>query len=409
MLGLLMACGLEAANAQGGDGALRKIELTCVDADATGYGTFQSHNQKVVSNASGIFMTHLRSRNDAYTAQQWRLSRSQDGGETFETVWEETNATNPATLETDEAGNIYLIRPDFGDHNAYLYLFLAENDYSDPTIHTIPGGSAGKFAAMYDPGRKQLYWLAHHGQLSTLTLNGEVTRATHLLKAGSNAGVMYPFLYLEPSGVLHAAWTTQQHGLYMYRSIHHMLSDDGGETWRTMDGTPLAPPVVADDSGPSTMVSLRDEFDAHTFLSGFLCKRGKAHFAYMAQLQARREHYIRYDVATGKREIDTGAEFKGEEISLMGLDGFFATDSDDPDSPLYFVGLWGDRLGCLESRDNGDTWHDYGASGPAGNIYAIGGAREITEDGYVIGSFTDSPAGGVGEGRVHFLRIKVRE
>ncbi|MEW6157107.1 MAG: hypothetical protein AB1813_06715, partial [Verrucomicrobiota bacterium] len=37
-----------------------RIELTCVDPQATGYGTFQSHNQKVVSNRRGIFMTHLR-------------------------------------------------------------------------------------------------------------------------------------------------------------------------------------------------------------------------------------------------------------------------------------------------------------------------------------------------------------
>lgn len=32
------------------------VELVCVDDKATGYGTFQSHNQKVVSNEHGIFM-----------------------------------------------------------------------------------------------------------------------------------------------------------------------------------------------------------------------------------------------------------------------------------------------------------------------------------------------------------------
>src|SRR5947208_1019140 len=63
-----------------------KIEITCVDSEATGYGTFQSHNQKVLSNANGIFMTHIRTRNEAYTAQQWRLSRSADGGKNFKTI-----------------------------------------------------------------------------------------------------------------------------------------------------------------------------------------------------------------------------------------------------------------------------------------------------------------------------------
>src|SRR5690348_16251826 len=59
---------------------LAPIELTLIDDHAIGYGTFQSHNQKVVSNANGIFMTHLRQANKEYTAQTWRLSRSGDGG-----------------------------------------------------------------------------------------------------------------------------------------------------------------------------------------------------------------------------------------------------------------------------------------------------------------------------------------
>ena len=100
-----------------------------------------------------------------YTAQQWRLSMSRDGGRTFGTIHEETNATNPATLETDAAGNIYLIRPDFGDGNAYLYRFLAENDYANPTVHAIPGGTSGKVCAAIDLPRERLYWLGNSGGL----------------------------------------------------------------------------------------------------------------------------------------------------------------------------------------------------------------------------------------------------
>src|SRR5687768_8072556 len=75
---------------QAGEG-LAPFQITCVDEDATGYGTFQSHNRKVLANANGIFMTHIRSRNEPYTAQQWRLSRSTDGGRSFQTVYEATN------------------------------------------------------------------------------------------------------------------------------------------------------------------------------------------------------------------------------------------------------------------------------------------------------------------------------
>src|SRR5690349_80999 len=76
------------------DAGLTRIELTCVDPAATGYGTFQSHNQKVVANRRGYFMTHIRTRNEAYTAQQWRLSWSRDGGRSFETLYQDTHATN---------------------------------------------------------------------------------------------------------------------------------------------------------------------------------------------------------------------------------------------------------------------------------------------------------------------------
>ena len=62
---------------------LTEVELSCVDDEAVGYATFQSHNQKVISNGHGIFITHIRTRNQAYTAQTWRLSRSTDGGRTF--------------------------------------------------------------------------------------------------------------------------------------------------------------------------------------------------------------------------------------------------------------------------------------------------------------------------------------
>ena len=52
------------------------VEATLVDADVFYGATFQSNNQKVVRNARGIFMAHLRSHNEKFTAQQWRLSWS---------------------------------------------------------------------------------------------------------------------------------------------------------------------------------------------------------------------------------------------------------------------------------------------------------------------------------------------
>ena len=232
--------------------ALVPIEVVCVDSEATGYATFQSHNQKILSNRHGIFMTHLRSRNEKYTAQTWRLSRSVDGGRSFTVVYEDTHATNPPVLETDEAGNVYLVRVDFRDGNAYLYRFLAASDFRDPAVSTIPGGAAGKYAMRYDPTRRQLLFFSHNNTFHVVGLDGNVRKRVQLLKPGPHAVLQYPLLDMDPEGVLHAAWTTQKRGVYMYWDIHHMLSPDGGTTWQNLDGTELSLPVVADDAGPDS-------------------------------------------------------------------------------------------------------------------------------------------------------------
>ncbi len=145
---------VEAVQAQAGGAMLGQtnIEITRIDSQATGYATFQSHNQKVVANRNGIFTAHIRSRNEAYTSQQWRLSRSVDGDATFSVVYEATHATNPPVLETDAAGNIYLMRVDFVDGNAYLYRFMAADDYAEPAITTVPGGGGGQVQHVSRPG-----------------------------------------------------------------------------------------------------------------------------------------------------------------------------------------------------------------------------------------------------------------
>ena len=62
---------------------LGRIEMVCVDSEATASATFQSHNQEVVSDRHGIFLTHIRSRNKPYRGQTWRLLRTRDGGRTL--------------------------------------------------------------------------------------------------------------------------------------------------------------------------------------------------------------------------------------------------------------------------------------------------------------------------------------
>ncbi len=74
----------------------------------------------------------------------------------------------------------------------------------------------------------------------------------------------------------------------------------------------------------------------------------------------------------------------------------------------------GQRLVCLVNRNNGATWQDHAVSAPFRQPYGVGGCREVTPDGWIIGSFTDVAGSGRkveagGTGRVHFFRIPVSE
>ena len=391
-----------------GDPGLTPVELTLVDAHATGYATFQSNNQKMVSNANGIFMAYIRSRNEAYTAQQWRLLHSIDNGQTFSVLHEAVHGTNPPVLETDAHGNLYLIRPDFNDGNAYLYRFSPEDGYASPRISPLAQGSAGKYAMAYDGVRQLLYYFAWGRTFYAIGLDGEVRVQRVLCTDGDHAGPQYPLFHLDRDGVLHTAWTTLKHGEYMYWDIHYMNSPDGGESWRRLDETPVDIPQPTDDTGITDRITLDDEFESHTWLSSFLVKDGKIHFVYLAQTTPWRQHYVRYDLPTARREIDTQPQFRGAEISLAGLDGYFAARADLPGGPLYCVHNIGGRLGCLASDDNGATWYDYAVGPPGFNPYAIGGCRELTADGYIIGAFTDYQVSsdGVDSSQVHFLKIR---
>jgi hypothetical protein len=271
----------------------------------------------------------------------------------------------------------------------------------------------GKFALRIDVPRQQLYYFSANNTFHILGLDGTLKQSVTLLREGPHAALQYPSLDLDTDGTLYAAWTTVKQGVYLYWDIHCMRSSDGGQTWQTLTGQPLGLPIVADDTGPTERISLDDEFEVHTWLSGFAVKDGKLHFFYQAQtLPAPREHYVRYDVATGRRELDLTPRFGGETISFSRLDGFFAWDHSRPGSPLYCVASdlsHSRQLGCIVSTDNGATWHDYARSrAEFAVMYSIGGCRDVTRDGFVIGTFTDTPGGGdSADVPVWFLKIPV--
>ncbi len=420
ILPFAVAGGCVVAAPPGRAGEAGAIETTLVDPGARFYGTFQSHNQKVVATPDGIFLAYSRDRvpvpgKPEAEAARWRLARSTDGGRSFETVLEAVHGTRAPALEADEAGNLHMTHPDWNDPRRpfLFYRFARGGDYGAPTVATIPDVPCGaKYAMAYDPGRKQFYIAAQFGQLLVVSPRGEVLRrGMGFAGRGPRAGTQYPHLTVSPDGVLHHAMTTvgrNRKGRDVYWDIHYMNSPDGGRTWRKLDGSVLSGNPVPDDTGPTDRISLDDEFEINSWLANMLVKDGKVHFIY----RGRAMHYVRYDLASGRKDVALdGGQFGGTSISLSHVSGLLASRADHPGSPLYCMALDPARraLACLVSRDNGGTWSDHAVADAdtfPGNAYAIGGARQVTDDGHVIGSFTGRiRSGGFCEG-VWFFRTK---
>jgi len=387
------------------------VEILCVDDQACGYATFQSHNQKLVFNRYGIFMTYLREDNekDGSRPNVWRLMRSTDGGGSFSVLYEGRSNCRAPCLETDETGDLYLAHPEYGspaapENEFHLYRFSAASGYRQPRISVFSDvPCAAKYAMAYDPTRRQLYIATQYGRLLIADENGKLLHNRECLEfAGPNASTQYPHLFVDSAGTLHHAWTTVKRGAELYWDIHHMLSPDGGETWENLDGRALRPPMVPDDTGPTLRITLDDEFEHNTWLSSFLVNEGSVHFLYLTRTNPSRQHYVRYDLGTHRRDIDLQPQFRGETIALSGIDGFFATSSTPSGTALYCVMQDQGHIACLMSEDNGTTWHDRAKSKDTFSPYSIGGYREVTADGHILGSFTD-------HSRVYFFRIHVRE
>jgi hypothetical protein len=374
-----------------------RIEPVFVAASTTNYATFQSHNQKVVETPHGIFLSYITSDSPA----AWHLVRSTDGGATFRPVCESSYYTKPPAIETDGAGNIYLVHSEddrSSGHPAYFYRFEPPS-FPISASSQIPDGAAGKFTTYFDRGRGQLYlftfWDSPTHNFFAIDRNGNVLHSRSLTQPGPNARIQYPHLAMDGYD-LYAGWTTQAHGsgTALYWSIQFMRSGDGGFFWRTASGSDLALPVVADNTGPTTMITLNDEFSVNTWLSSLHVDPSGIHFMYYAASPTDRQHYVRYS-RSGTCEINIYPSWSAGDTSLASLDGFFVSR---PDGILFASAHTRDNeLAVFLSDDGGRTWLDYALSEPleAGTFhYSIGGSRELGPSRRILGSYTKQRSDG---------------
>lgn len=410
------------------------IELTRITDRAPQYATFQSHNQKVVENRYGIFLTYLdkvkpiagrcpvNQKPPCYDSPYlWKLMRSTDSGRTFSTVYEDSADTRAPTLETDSSGNLYLFVSDYspGHSAAFLYRFLSAQSFGAPQITRFPNAASGKYTSYLDAGRQRLYYMNNNGgnhNFYIFDLTGVLLRSAQLVRNGPHADLQYPYLVMSGS-TLCAAWTTNTEAKYLYWDIHFMCSDDGGVTWRKGDHTPLALPVVADETGPTDSLVLGDEYGFHNWLSSMAAQGGFLHFMYESQLPGGREHYLRFNPTTHSLDVNLYPSWQGSQLSIRNLDGYFAADTGISSGLLYAVSTdnrkaGANRVEVLASADSGRTWFDYAVSQPFSRLYAIGGARIARQGGSILGTFTNlaQPDSGAAANvdEVWFFRVGAR-
>ena len=403
------------------------IPTTMLEPDAAMRTTGQSYNQSVVSNDNGIFLTYKVDENATYYATYYLL-RSTDGGQTFTQLYTERAMTITPTLETDADNNVYLMHltnvEGVSDKFIQYYKFSPpdyelsiSNSFADSEI-TVNGG---KMAMALDQKRNRIYFMAYMSPyLHSLNKeDGSHIDSIHLLTDSPNqTHYTYPQLVVDGNGILHFAWTTEGTVAeeYAYQSIHHMKSSDGGYTWRKMDGTSLILPVVWDWAGNADEITDTDEHNVHTWLSSFMPKNGKVHFMYQNK-GIWDVKYKRYDFNTGALEIDRTGLSDGK-VAINGFDGIFVTDFNDADSPLFIVGHEGHsgsnsesvKLVSLVSYDNGTTWRSYAKSEDEFHrLYSVGGSRQLTSDGHIIGTFANitEDRGGYGDQSAQAIFYKI--
>ena len=210
---------------------------------------------------------------------------------------------------------------------------------------------------------------------------------------------------------IYVAWTNEEYdpptdSEKVYWSIHVVKSLDGGLTWQKLDGTKLTLPIVADDGGPADEVTLPSERAGYTsWLWSFAAKKGKLHFGYVVYEPPDTMQYcsyVRLNANTGAEEKRT-APWSGNSTTLHSNDGFVAVDPSNPQIQYWTSTTSKNQLATLTTDDGGNTWRDYAKQDTAfsNHLYAKGGCREVTSDGYIIGTFTlsSSPA------KIYFFKV----
>ena len=387
------------------------LDIVPVSSSSTYFATFQSNSQRIVDTRRGLFATFLTA------PDTWVLRQSLDRGATWSTIYTGAGLpTEPPAIQADLDGTLYVMRQNdisnpslaIGAAPSTLYLFPASVPLNTPpTTSLIPHGHAGKSTLLYDIRRGLLWYFAQYGTLFAISRTGAVLSEQALLRSDNAptnyyVGSAYPHLALDENGWLYLAWTTvtaYTDGGVAYRNIQTIRTTNAGASFESLAGAPLTLPIVVGDSSPSTQVTQVSEVLQNPWLWSFVIREGLFHGAYATTIASPgapslRQSYVRLAADGGAVVARLVPQDNG--LSPYSQDGALF---EDPSSPRHFFLLGGQNvvghpLALMGSNDMGTTLHGVARSlpGPTENPYSLSGARVVTEDGLLLGLYTNACA-----------------
>jgi hypothetical protein len=213
---------------------------TVQDVSTAGFGTFGSHNQRVVATAHGIYLSFQLNEKGTDHNGDWKLVRSQDGGASWTEVYSAAGTRAPA-LVADRTGNVHLVSADANADKLHVYSF---SGVSLTGHHAYDGIRCdAKFTALYDPNWNNIYIATQYGRFLAIWLKTYgIIHDYQVYQDAKNqspvAVAQYPQLALDNKGNIHFATTTStKSNTQVYRNILHVFASpqsNGQLAWMRM-------------------------------------------------------------------------------------------------------------------------------------------------------------------------------
>lgn len=348
------------------------VEISVLAAQATPFATFHSANQKIASNRNGTMAGFITARNADYTNQRVEVWFWPDEEAPPVKVWSADGQINPPAIEAAETGEFYAVSTSAAMTYIAYWADIRANPV--PVIRVIGAPLGGKYAALFDEGRRRLLIFGNqYGALYGCNDQGVLETAQVVSAATALAQLEYPILSRTDDGMVHLYWTSYQLGTdpVNYRAVGALWSPDTahwapmtagcpwvGAPWIAAPGVPFGPDegssssVVRSEDAPwNKLLSAAFSDDQHTHLIFSLAPTHGAKLLASGGARTSMVHK-RYDRRTGRFDF-TRWPLRTVEGARPYFPGSFLTRRG---GNLHHLFIEGRDIVETVSADAGESW-----------------------------------------------------